>query len=405
MKRNKAIIAIGVLIVLLIFSYICTVAYRVFGNDLKTATAVVTTVPKTVDADMFIIRDEVMLEECTGGSVVSLAVNGEKVKAGGEIAAVFDSDESAENYTSSLVLNKKLETYRTINNQVKLANLDLEGLSNSIDGEFFKMLDSVYTNNFSGISDTQLSFSEKLSRKNVSLGDEVDCSKQIEDLQKQIDALKIKPPKSTIITDASGYYVSRPDGYEDILTVADVENLTEEQLTSAFEAEKKEISKNTTGKIITGYDWYIATIITSDDATDIDVGKSLTVMLGDGDNEKITAKVYSRKTLEDKRVLLVFQTTYMNEQLATIRRVNGKILVCNYRGIKVNADAVRVNEDGQKGVFILEGNLVKFNKIEELGYVDNYVVIKDNTGKAGWLSQYDEVVISGKGLSNGKVIS
>ena len=405
MKRNRAILAIGVAVVLLVFLYISTVVYRSFVNDYKSVTAVVTTVPKTVDADMFIIRDEKILDEASGGYAVSLAINGEKVKAGGEIAAVFDSEKSAENYTSSLALSKKLETYKTINNQVKLANLDLEGLSNSIDSDFFKMMDAVYTNDFSGISDTQLSFSEKLSRKNVSLGDEVDCSKQIEELQKQIDNLNVRSPKSTIITDASGYFVSRPDGYEDILTVADVENLTEEQLTGAFEAEKKEVSKNATGKIITGYDWYIATIISSDDATDIDVGKSLTIMLGDGDNEKVAAKVYSRKALEDKRVLLVFQTTYMNEQLATIRKVNGKILVRTYRGIKVNADAVRVNEEGQKGVFIREGNISKFNKIEELGYVDNYVIVKDNTGKAGWLSQYDEVFISGKDLFNGKVIS
>ncbi|MCQ2481690.1 MAG: hypothetical protein MJ121_06190 [Clostridia bacterium] len=405
MKRNKAIFAIGVLVVLLVFLYLSTVVYRSITNDRKTVTAVVTTVPKTVDADMFIIRDEVILDEASGGYAVSLAINGEKVKAGGEIAAVFDSKESAENYTSSLALNKKLETYKTINNQVKLANLDLEGLSNSINSDFFKMLDSVYTNDFSGISDTQLSFSEKLSRKNVSLGDEVDCSKQIEELQKQIDSLNVRSPKSTIITESSGYYVSRPDGYEDILTTADVENLTEEMLTGAFEAEKKEVSKNATGKIITGYDWYIATIISSDDATDIDVGKSLTIMLGDGDNEKVVAKVYSRKALEDKRVLLVFQTTYMNEQLATIRKVNGKILVRTYRGIKMNADAVRVDENGQKGVFIREGNISKFNKIEELGYVDNYVIVKDNTGKAGWLSQYDEVFISGKDLFNGKVIS
>ena len=405
MKRNRAILAIGVAVVLLVFLYISTVVYRSFVNDYKSVTAVVTTVPKTVDADMFIIRDEKILDEASGGFAVSLAINGEKVKAGGEIAAVFDSEKSAENYTSSLALSKKLETYKTINNQVKLANLDLEGLSNSIDSDFFKMMDAVYTNDFSGISDTQLSFSEKLSRKNVSLGDEVDCSKQIEELQKQIDNLNVRSPKSTIITDASGYFVSRPDGYEDILTVADVENLTEEQLTGAFEAEKKEVSKNATGKIITGYDWYIATIISSDDAADIDVGKSLTIMLGDGDNEKVAAKVYSRKALEDKRVLLVFQTTYMNEQLATIRKVNGKILVRTYRGIKVNADAVRVNEEGQKGVFIREGNVSKFNKIEELGYVDNYVIVKDNTGKAGWLSQYDEVFISGKDLFNGKVIS
>jgi len=84
--------------------------------------------------------------------------------------------------------------------------------------------------------------------------------------------------------------------------------------------------------------------------------------------------------------------------------VTGKIVIKTYSGIKIPKDAVRFNEDNEMGVYIREGNLIKFNKVEEIYSNDSFVVVKDKTGSPGWLAQYDEIIISGKELSNGKVI-
>ena len=272
------------------------------------------------------------------------------------------------------------------------------------------MLDSVYSNDFSNITEDELSFSENLSRKNISLGYDVDCTSQIESLEAEITSLSVSEPTSVISAESSGYFVSRPDGYENILTTADVDSLTEEKLVNALKAEKSEISDTAMGKIITGYEWYIATIVSSADMADVEAGKTMSLMLGDGENETVKAKLYSKNIIDDNRVLLVFKTSYMNEELATLRKVNGKILVRNYKGIKIRKDAVRFIEDDDgnqvEGVYIVEGNVIKFNRIEEIYSNDSVVVAStDKSGTAGWLSQYDEIVISGKELSNGKVIA
>ena len=380
------------------------------GNSYKTSTAMITTVADTIDADMFIIRDEIVVESSESGVVVPLAVNGERVGKGSNIAAVFSNETAAENYSLSTTLSKKLETYKKIDSQVRLANLDLDKLSTEVYTDFYAMLDSVYNNDFSTITEDELSFSENLSRKNISLGYDVDCTAQIESLESEIASLSVSEPTSVISAESSGYFVSRPDGYENILTTADVDSLTEEKLVNALKSEKSEISDTAMGKIITGYEWYIATIVSSADMADVEAGKTMSLTLGDGENETIKAKLYSKNIIDDNRALLVFKTSYMNEELATLRKVNGKILVRNYKGIKIRKEAVRFIKDDEgnqvEGVYIVEGNVIKFNRIEEVYSNDSIVVAStDKSGTAGWLSQYDEIVISGKELSNGKVIA
>jgi hypothetical protein len=401
---------VAVVLVAFIVAFLAINVISSAGNSYKTSTAMITTVADTIDADMFIIRDEIVVEGSESGVVVPLAVNGERVGKGSEIAAVFSNETAAENYSSSITLSKKLETYKKIDSQVRLANLDLEKLSTEVYTDFYAMLDSVYSNDFSNITEDELSFSENLSRKNISLGYDVDCTSQIESLEAEIASLSVSEPTSVISAESSGYFVSRPDGYENILTTADVDSLTEEKLVNALKAEKSEISDTAMGKIITGYEWYIATIVSSADMADVEAGKTMSLMLGDGENETVKAKLYSKNIIDDNRVILIFKTSYMNEELATLRKVNGKILVRNYKGIKIRKDAVRFinDEDGNQveGVYIVEGNVIKFNRIEEIYSNDSVVVAStDKSGTAGWLSQYDEIVISGKELSNGKVIA
>ena len=410
LKADRIMRIVAVVLVAFIVVFLAINVISSAGNSYKTSTAMITTVADTIDADMFIIRDEIVVEGSESGVVVPLAVNGERVGKGSEIAAVFSNETAAENYSSSITLSKKLETYKKIDSQVRLANLDLEKLSTEVYTDFYAMLDSVYSNDFSNITEDELSFSENLSRKNISLGYDVDCTSQIESLEAEIASLSVSEPTSVISAESSGYFVSRPDGYENILTTADVDSLTEEKLVNALKAEKSEISDTAMGKIITGYEWYIATIVSSADMADVEAGKTMSLMLGDGENETVKAKLYSKNIIDDNRVILIFKTSYMNEELATLRKVNGKILVRNYKGIKIRKDAVRFinDEDGNQveGVYIVEGNVIKFNRIEEIYSNDSVVVAStDKSGTAGWLSQYDEIVISGKELSNGKVIA
>ena len=187
MKNDRVIKILAVLTAVIIFAYIGISAYNSVGSGYKTSTAYIQEVAGTVDAEMYIIRSETILDSKEKGIVVPLAVNGERVSSGSKIAAVFADEKSAENYVNAMSLKKKLEIYKKIDNQVRLANTDIEKLSGEIYNDFYSMLDAVYDNDFSTLDDDELAFGEKLSRKNISLNYEVDCKEQISQLESKIN--------------------------------------------------------------------------------------------------------------------------------------------------------------------------------------------------------------------------
>ena len=88
----------------------------------------------------------------------------------------------------------------------------------------------------------------------------------------------------------------------------------------------------------------------------------------------------------------------------------------NVEGLSVPKSAVRV-VDGVKGVYILVGDVIRFRRIEITDERDNYYVVRiksnndvfeqeeETQGRdVKYISLYDNVVVSGKDLFDGKIV-
>lgn len=404
----KVLAAAAAVIIVIFFA---AEIYSLAGRTLGTQTVYEQTVLETVDAEMFVIRNEVLLATNSTGVTVPIADNAERVSKGSSIAAIFPSEAAAENFVKVRSLTSKLETYQKIDNQLRLAEVDMDKLTAEINSEFESILDSAYENDYSNLAEHKLSFSEKLSRKQISLDVAVDCKTKIAELQNEISALNSASTPTEIITaDASGYYVSREDGYENIITADEIDSLTPEKLEEAFKSKKKEPAAGSIGKVIDGYNWFIATIIDSADATKFKVGKSVKLILDDSTNDYITTYVHSVNNFDGNKSMLVFRCNLMNEKLAELRKVEGKIIVKEFTGLKVSRDAVRLDENGNSGVYIRRGNIVNFRSLNIIYSEDEFVIASKPSEESGikleytHLKLYDEVIISGKELKDGMVI-
>lgn len=392
----------------IIVVYFAAELYGLTAHSYSTQTAYSQTVMETVDAQMFVIRDETVLTTNSSGVTVQLAENGERVSRGSSIAAVFGSEASAKNYVEAESLRKKLEVYKSINSQVKLANIDMDKLQSEINSEFMSVVNAAYNNDFSNLEEAKLAFSEKVSRRQISLEQTVDCSEKIAALTSRVEALESAATASSVIAaESSGYYVGTPDGYENILTVENIEGLTTEMLANALEAEKGEVPANSIGKIINGYNWYIATVIDTGKAVGFSKGKTVKLVLGKADDMTVKTTVYKTESVEDNKTLVVFKCNMMNDELASLRKISGKVVINEYTGLKISREAVRFDSDGGAGVYIRRANIVNFRSLNIIYSDEKYVVAapdKDVELSHAHLELYDEVIISGKDLSDGMVI-
>lgn len=352
-SRDRLLNVLAAAAAVIIVVYFAAELYGLASHAYSTQTAYNQTVMETVDAEMFVIRDETILTTDNSGVTVQLAENGERVSRGSSIAAVFSNEASAKNYMEAESLKAKLEVYKSINSQLKLANIDMDKLMNEIDAEYMNVVNAAYDNDFSALEESKLVFCEKMSRRQISLGKTVDCTEQIASLTSRIDALESSATASSVITaESSGYYVGSPDGYENILTTEDIENLTTDMLSKALEAEKKDVPENSIGKVINGYNWYIATVIDTGKATGFSKGKTVKLVLGKSDDKTVKTTVYSTEAVKDNKTLVVFRCNMMNDELASLRKIDGKVVINEYTGLKVSRDAVRFDSDGGAGVYI-----------------------------------------------------
>ncbi len=404
----KVLAAVAAVIIVLFFA---AEIYSLASRTYTTQTAYEQTVLKTMDAKMYIIRDETVLNSTSSGVIVPLAENAERVSKGSTIAASFPSEAAAENYVKAQSLEEKLDAYQKIDSQLRLANIDLEKLTDEIDADFESLLNAAYNNDFASLSDDKLSFSEKLSRKQISLGTTVDCAAQIAELQNEISALNSSGKPSEIISaEESGYFVSKLDGFENVLTSKDIDNLTAEILEKAFDGKKSETPASSIGKIIDGYNWYVATVVDSAEIGSFSKGKTVRLLFDESGKNPVTTYVHLIKNVDSEKSLVVFRCNLMNEQLTSLRKVEGKIVMDEFKGLRVSRDAVRLDENGNSGVYVRRGNMVNFRSLNIIYSEDSFVIAakpsEDSNIKLSHthLKLYDEVIISGKELTDGMVI-
>lgn len=409
-SKDRLLKVLSALAAVVIVVFFISQIYNISARTFQTEVVYEQNVLNTVDAEMFIIREETVLTVPVSGVTVPLADNAERVSKGSSIAAVFATEEAAENYVELQSLQKKLATYQKIDGQLKLSTVDVEKLTDEINSEFKDILNSTYYNDFENLSEMKLSFSEKISRKQISIDKEVDCGSQIAQLQSQISALSGSVPSQIITAEASGYYVNKEDGFENLISVENIDELTAEKLKEALESEKKEATSGSIGKIIDGYNWYIACVIDSGHASTFSKEKPVNVIFGDSDEDIVSTYLYSVKKINDSDSLVVFRCTLMNDELISLRKINGKVVIEDFTGIKVPRKAVRIDENGNTGVFVRRGNIVNFRSLNII-YSNETDVVAAKPGENSdiklpytHLKQYDEVIISGKELKDGMVI-
>lgn len=102
---------------------------------------------------------------------------------------------------------------------------------------------------------------------------------------------------------------------------------------------------------------------------------------------------------------VVFCCDYMSAELSDIRLEQVQILVKQHSGLRVPDEAVQFNEAGEAGVFVQEGNMIKFKRIQVKYHSnkENYsicAVVEED----GYLQVFDDVVMEGKNLYDGKIV-
>ncbi|MBQ5994327.1 MAG: hypothetical protein IJL63_00555 [Clostridia bacterium] len=403
-KKNMMIIYI-----VIAFVFIAFFLYQIFKinySPVKTQAALEKTVSASTLTEAFVVRDEYPITANITGTLVPLVDDGKRVASGDNVAVVFTSDEAAKNYNEIKALEKDVEYYSSLQNKVGVQTSDIEPLDERVYSACEDYIIAINSGNADTFGRYQETLREYINSRQLSTGSVIDPSVKLEELNTQLEQLKRQNiGYNTITAPHPGYYISIADGYEDAVDYQSIEKLTTEQAINLFNSEltKADVS-NYMGKLVDGFNWYLICVIDYEDAIRLKRGSAVDIEFTMTSAAPLKATVASICNTVDNKTAVVFRSNLMNTSYAGLRNEQIRVTFDKHTGLQISNKAIR-EVDGEKGVYVLSGNIVEFKKIN-IEYSDSdFSYCTNPDSKRGFLELYDEVITEGTDLYDGKIIN
>lgn len=412
MKNRTWINIICTVLLVATFVYLFHDAVRVNRDAYDTETAEEAVEQEKLDLKAFIVRDEEYINEKTTGTVVPLIKDGMRVASGDAVARVCNSAEDAADMSALLEAKESLKRYQELSEQTELNALDMEKLNKSIDACYTELLKTAANGDFSELDNNIEEMENKLASKQILKDGTIDLTEKFNKLNSQIQVLEAKKINtSDVLAPLSGYYISNLDGYEGAMDYDKISELTVGEVEKLFEKEPADVSGRM-GKIVGSYKWYLVTTMESKYALLMDIGDSMKINMPYYGFKDVTVKVESISAEQNGTVAVAFSCNMMNETYANMRIEDIELVFKEYTGYKINSSSIRREKDSKGNgidvVYILRGDIMNVRKIEIIYDAGDYVLVSEETEASNGyrpIKRYDEVIVKGRNLSDGKSIS
>lgn len=406
-KQIKPANVLVAILVLFAVVYLIVQCVHSMQSNIETTPAVYVTMDESISADGWFVRNETVAEGTSSTSVKHIVSNGEKVQDSAALAIVY-ADESI------MEASRRLEE---IEDELSLLNTAVQSADNytndssKLEQQILRQMQQLASQVEDGMpTDAYETATElrKLSlRRNASSLDISSIKSQIvalENEQKQLEG-QAYGRSNTISAPASGYFSEVVDGYESILTPEKVNTMQPETFRQLTE-QKVTAPTGKLGKVVSGFTWEFATILSESDAARLKVGQSVTLKFSQIAANASAEVVAINSSQESGEALVVFSSQIINGELVSIRQQKVDIVLASHSGLRVPVSAITMNDKGETGVLILTGNTARFKYIDEKNSYKGeqyYIVPKGTTQK--YLLMNDEIIVHPSGSNNLKVIS
>ena len=367
-----------------------------------------------------VFRDETATDyqKQFGSNVMAeyLKQNGEHVEQNEPLLKLYRTGSNIMSINQLNYLKTKKDLLTDLNEHANNFYSSADVLTASPADLLIKLTKNINNMNLIDTYEAELNLTTLLNKKRLAAGKDKNYNKTIQSLEKEIQKYQINTNNAiaTYMSQNAGCFFNEIDGYENRLNIEPIINSTEgdNNLQRIYTQMEQDFLNNkiinTFGiKIIKDYDWYV--ILRTDETNANNIikynKKNVTLNFGFKNGQEIPAQLIKvMPTKDDTKKILIFRSNYMNSNLAKIRMLQITVCTEKIRGILCPVSAVRFI-NGQKGVFVKEGNLIVFKKLKPI-YEDKKILISQILpSNQEYLERLDEVVtFSSEPLKN-KIIS
>ncbi len=422
---------ICMVIIVAVMVYLFQDVFKTNMNKYETELADEVTVQDVVNLDAFIVRDEQYINGNSSGTLVPLVSDGDRVASGDAVARICKQEKDAADFAELEESKKIRDRYVRLNEQTELDALDMQKLNKDIDSAYTELLKVVNSRNYAGLDDRVDELEDSLASKQVLKDGTIDINAKIEALDKRIAELEAKNISTeNVPAPRSGYFISNIDGHEATLNYSELSKLTVSDVECALKKTPADVESKM-GKIVASYKWYIVANLESKYSRLLEEGDFLKVNLPEYGYENVTVAVEHISAVKDGKIAVALSCNAMNETYANMRIENVELVVNEYTGYRVKTSAIHTYDPSEETttdsksdettqttnttakpenitvVYILRANVMNARRVEVIYTDGDYSIVKNNSESSQGIKpirRYDEVIVKGRDLRNGRSI-
>ena len=349
----------------------------------------------------FVVRDEEILTSAYDITVITCA-EGAHVAANEAVATGYLSDGAQQRQSRIHDLQEQL-TQLQYAWSASSSLADQAALDAEIQSNLLSLAKFTARRDMNSAQDLSPELKGLVLRRSAGAGDTDAIHAQLENVQNELSRLQEQAAADTrpISADHAGTYSGVADGYETVLTPEKLQTMTAQDYNLI---EPETVPENAIGKLIRGTTWYYVTTLPASELKDVKEGARVQLLFARDVYDQLDMTVERVGNNEAGYRLLVLSCDKYMQNVTLLRQQSADVVFNSYQGLRVPKDAVRVEDGGQTGVYVLEGATARWKPITILhDNGESYVVELDKTSTAN-LWPGDEIIIHAKNLYDGKVV-
>jgi len=383
--------------------YAVYMAVRFFTPDYQTETAFSYVIADSSRIKAVAVRDEQVITSSAQGVYAYLRDDGDVVLSSTTIANVYQAqgdlarEEQCRRWENEISI---LQSAQNAGQQPMLSDT----LGADVSDAAGAIVDAAVRGDLSSLSEQRDRLQLLLGKRLISSGKITDFSSRISQLDNLItsERAQMSAAAAGVTSGVAGYFCSMTDGYETVLST-DFDTLTAAAVRGVVEGTTKPLKNDAAvGKVQKNFRWYLAAALDEKTAQQFVEGASVTLDFGVAGATDIPARIVLVRR-EEKAVLVVFECERLSRYLISLRVASVDVKFRSFSGLRISREAIRYI--GQtEGVYVKSGNLVVFKPIERVYEDETSILCAESANLPNSLEQFDEVIVRGKDLYDGKIL-
>lgn len=402
--RRKKNIFWPVLISVCLLIYFVMQWYLINRNKIETVKAAEGYINDSIMSVGIICREETIMDNTASGFFYYNVENGQRVSSGMLIGEIYPSENDINLIYRSKDILSQIEKLEEAENFMSSVNVDISITRRQLSNSMAEFSRQMAAGNFETSYDDMVDIELYLNKINVAMnreGDIAGTKQALSDLNTSV-LNSVSQPTESIYSPTSGYFMNFTDGYEEIASIENFENMSYAEGSDILENSMGKTDDGVYGKIITDYKWNLCTYVTPAQAEKLYEGQKVRLSIEVEEQEYQTVTVENLIPKENM-VLVVLKASTIDKEAAAARIQDCEILFSQYRGIKIPKSAIRI-VDGEMGVYVKFSKLVQFKKIKPVYQDENYVILPLNGDSDNQVELYDDIIVKGVNLYDGKYL-